>query len=237
MLVADDVAAYADYPGARRNVLDRTRRGTLHQRVGEHVMLTLRDDPDAWWVSQKFTDDHSAARAGLYADVQMRFVEEYYDSGRVRGMRVLDFGCGPGLFTRHFARHGAEVVGMDTNTEHLRRAAQLASDEQLERVRLMPLALPVAEGLSKLGDERFDLIFLSDVMMFYFHPYDPALELDPVDLLVQLRKRLAGGGTIAVLEPNGTFGSSRGSGIQNDRSRYSPSTSIGATASPPPWSS
>jgi len=206
MLTVDDEEMYAAHRGARKNVLDRAHRGTLHQRVGEYVMLGLRSDVDDWWVAQKFSEDRREPRPGLYSDVQFRFMESYYDAARVGGMRVLDFGCGPGLFARLFARNGATVVGLDTNPGHLQTAARLSEQDGLaERTEYLELELPVAKGLEVLGDQRFDLIFLSDVLMFYFHPYDAQLELDPVELLSGLAKLLAPGGTIAVLEPNGTF--------------------------------
>jgi len=187
-------------------VLDRGHRGTLHQRVGEYVMLGLRSDVDDWWAAQKFSDDRREPRPGLYRDVQMSFMERYYDAARVGGKRVLDFGCGPGLFARLFARNGATVVGLDTNAGHLETATRLSADDGLgDRTEYRELLLPLSEGLAVLAGQRFDLIFLSDVLMFYFHPYDARLELDPVELLAGLEKLLAPGGTIAVLEPNGTY--------------------------------
>ena len=61
------------------------------------------------------------------------------------------------------------------------------------------------DGLAGLREERFDRIFLSDVLMFYFHPYDPGLDLDPVALMRCLAGLLAPDGRIEILEPNGVF--------------------------------
>ena len=207
MLAVDDEQAYADYRAPRKNVLDRAHRGNVHQRVGEYVLLELRErDVDEWWVGQKFTPDRREPREGLYRDVQKPFMDAYYDEARLGGRQVLDFGCGPGLFSRLFAARGAHVVGMDTNPGHLETAARLAADDGLtERTEFVELELPVERGLERLAGRSFDLIFLSDVLMFYFHPYDAALELDPVALLRGLRQLLAPGGVVAVLEPNGTF--------------------------------
>lgn len=50
--------------------------------------------------------------------------------GPVRGKRVLDVGCGDGLYARMVAQRGAEhVVGMDSSSEMI-RLAELAETEQ-----------------------------------------------------------------------------------------------------------
>ncbi len=141
--------------------------------------------------------------------------------------RILDFGCGPGLFSRLFARHGATVLGLDINLDHLETARRLARDDGLdERCEFRELVLPIEDGLAPLAEERFDRIFLSDVLMFYFHPYDPGLELDPVALMQSLAGLLAPDGRIEILEPNGVFWQQPWLGDPERPSRSSPSTGI-----------
>lgn len=206
-LAVEDEAAYAESLGPRAHPLDRARHGNVHQRVGEYVARELGiRDLDGWWADQKFTPDRREPKDGPYRWVQWPFMTERFAPGSLTGQRVLDFGCGPGLFARLFARAGAHVVATDTNEDHLATAARLAAEDGVgDRIETVPLGLPVEEGLCALGDTRFDLIFLSDVMMFYFHPYGGAVDLDPALLLRELAARLAPGGRIAVLEPDGTF--------------------------------
>jgi SAM-dependent methyltransferase len=208
MLVVDDLDQYRELlTGRRMNVLDRAHRGNLHQRVGEYVLLGLRrPSVDEWWIDQKFTDDRREPRGGLYRDVQWHFATAYYAEAGLEGQRILDFGCGPGLFSRLFGRLGAVVLGLDTNASHLQSARRLATGDGLQdRCEFRQLTLPLQEGLATLEGHRFDRIFLSDVLMFYFHPYEPSVELDPVDLMRRLAALLAPGGRIDVLEPNGVF--------------------------------
>jgi SAM-dependent methyltransferase len=208
MLLVDDLDAYHEYlQGPRLNLLDHAHRGTIHQCVGEHVLLRRRPSGvDAWWLAQKFTHDLREPRAGLYRDVQWKFAVAYYAQAELDGKRILDFGCGPGLFARLFARHGAHVLGVDTNADHLQTARRLALSEGLgDACEFHTLELPPARGLTAFAAHRFDRIFLSDVLMFYFHPYDNSLEFDPVELIRALAALLAPGGRIEVLEPNGLF--------------------------------
>lgn len=204
-LVVEDEDEYRAYFARRETLLDRKHRGDLHQRVGAYVLLELRRrDLDEWWAEQKFTPDRRGPREGPYEYVQGRFADAYFGP---RGGRILDFGCGPGLFSRLFARNGATVLGVDTDERHLETARHLAEEDGLaERIEFRILDLPPERTLTPLRDagERFDLVFLSDVLMFYFHPYD-AEQLDPAGLLRSLAELLAPGGTVAILEPQGTF--------------------------------
>jgi SAM-dependent methyltransferase len=208
-LAVRDEDAYAASLARREHALDRAHQGDLHQQVGEHVARTLRRaDLDGWWAEQKFTPDLRAPREGLYRTVQWPFMEERYGPGALTGRAVLDFGCGPGLFARLFARAGARrVLATDTNPTHLETVARLAAEDGLsDRIETLELALPVEDGLAPLAGERFDLVFLSDVLMFYFYPYGTGgAALDPAALLRTLRGLLAPGGRIAVLEPHGAF--------------------------------
>lgn len=208
MFLVDDLDAYYEYLlGQRLNVFDRSHRGTIHQCVGEYVLLGLRQrSTDAWWLAQKFTDDLREPRPGPYREVQWVFAAAHYAQAGLDGENILDFGCGPGLFARLFARHGANVLALDVNVDHLETARRHALAEGLENAcEFRELKLPLAEGLSPFAGRRFDRIFLSDVLMFYFHPYDDSLQLDPMELIRRLAAMLTPRGRIEILEPNGLF--------------------------------
>ncbi len=66
--------------------------------------------------------------------------------GHVRGRRVLDAGCGPGLYAQELVARGAEVVGVDRSEAML----SLARERLGEVARLLPAdldePLPFADG-------------------------------------------------------------------------------------------
>ncbi len=48
--------------------------------------------------------------------------------GKVRGSRILDIGCGSGLFSRLLVRHGAHVLGYDISRTQIRTARRFPRD-------------------------------------------------------------------------------------------------------------
>ena len=102
---------------------------------------------------------------------------------RVRPGRILDIGCGTGLFLQVARRRGWEVCGVDECEEALDHARS-------------KFGLEVAQGeFSKLplGGRRFDAITLWDIV-------EHARE--PVALLAEARRRLAPGGLVGLSTPN-----------------------------------
>jgi len=108
--------------------------------------------------------------AAAYDGYAARFAEEaatsaynaYYDRptvlgmlGDVHGLRVLDAGCGPGLYAAELVDHGAEVIGFDQSEEMIALARRrLGSSARLRRHDL-------DEPLDWLPDAGVDLVLLA----------------------------------------------------------------------------
>lgn len=71
-----------------------------------------------------------------------------------RGSRVIDFGCGPGLYTSRLARLGASVTGVDFSPRSIAYARQQAEQDGLE------IDYHEADYLEFQPDDRFDLVTL-----------------------------------------------------------------------------
>jgi SAM-dependent methyltransferase len=103
--------------------------------------------------------------------------------GDVRGQRVLDAGCGPGLYAEELVARGAEVVGFDQSPEMVRLARRRVGDRL--HVRVHDLESP----LDWLDDRSFDAALAALVI----HHVD-----DRTGALRELHRVLRPGGRLVV---------------------------------------
>lgn len=98
--------------------------------------------------------------------------------------RVLDLGCGPGLYTLRLARAGADVTGVDFSSRSIAYARDAAAPENL------PVTYVNADYLAWESAARFDLVVM--IMRDY-------CALGPDDRATLLRN------IESMLEPEGAF--------------------------------
>jgi ubiquinone/menaquinone biosynthesis C-methylase UbiE len=79
---------------------------------------------------------------------------------KVRGKRVLDAGCGPGVYTQILMRRGARVVGVDVSPKMLRLARERVGDKV--ELHLADLTKP----MKFLKDNSFDMVISSLVLSY-----------------------------------------------------------------------
>ncbi|MFE4974807.1 class I SAM-dependent methyltransferase [Kitasatospora sp. NPDC056651] len=111
--------------------------------------------------------------------------------GPVRGKRVLDVGCGDGLYARMVARRGAEhVVGTDSSSEMIRLAEAAEAKQPLGiRYHVHDMATMPALG-------SFDLVIAVNVL----HYADSRATLD--GMYRQIHSHLAPGGRLLAYAGN-----------------------------------
>jgi len=110
--------------------------------------LELYDQID-WWNPR-----HSLLRQ---APVKFDYFREKI--GRLEGLRILDVGCGGGILSEEFAKHGAEVTGIDLSEAALQAARDHAAAGKL-RIRHERAQ---AEELAH-DDESFDAVVCADCL-------------------------------------------------------------------------
>jgi ubiquinone/menaquinone biosynthesis C-methylase UbiE len=150
-----------DFMAVRR----RARRPTRTRR-SDHVRRNL-----ALWESQseqyerrnaKVLSGPNAAAWGLWRvpESELRIL------GKVRGLDVLELGCGAARWSIALARRGARPVGLDLSMTHLRYAARLVQ----RSARRLPLVRADAERLP-FTNRSFDLVFCDWGAMTFCDPY------------------------------------------------------------------
>ncbi|WP_029934704.1 class I SAM-dependent DNA methyltransferase [Thiomicrospira pelophila] len=102
----------------------------------------------------------------------------------IKGLRVLDFGCGTGLLTERISPLAKEIVALDTSNK------MISILNQKKLVNVVALTDELTESLVNEGDlfsNKFDVVVASSVCAFL-----PCFE-DTLSLIK------------SILKPNGTF--------------------------------
>ena len=91
-----------------------------------------------------------SSRRASFIDDSVRWMTSHFDLSA--SSRVIDFGCGPGLYTSRFAESGAEVFGVDFSSRSIRYGCEYADQNNLE------ICYTEADYLEYQPEGKFDLI-------------------------------------------------------------------------------
>jgi SAM-dependent methyltransferase len=71
-----------------------------------------------------------ASRNKIFMDRSIRWIVQKFNI--MEASRVLDLGCGPGLYTHELAKTGAQVTGIDVSSNSIEYANRKAKEENLD---------------------------------------------------------------------------------------------------------
>jgi 2-polyprenyl-6-hydroxyphenyl methylase/3-demethylubiquinone-9 3-methyltransferase len=116
-----------------------------------------------WWNPRgKMAPLHkfNPVRIGYVRDqAALRFARDVKRLDSLKGIRMLDIGCGGGLLSEPLARLGAEMVGVDPSEKNIEAAQQHAGQSGLA----IDYRCTTAEALAEAG-ERFDIVLAMEVV-------------------------------------------------------------------------
>ena len=151
----------------------------------EYTARELWTDP---YTSERMLEYHlnesidAASRNHSFLDRSVEWIVSHF--GLTANSKVIDFGCGPGLYAERLAHAGIDVTGIDFSANSLRYAREKAARENLD------IDYIEADYLNYETDSRFDLIMM--IMCDYC-----ALSPDQRNLLLKkFRTFLADGGSV-----------------------------------------
>ncbi|MGB3626649.1 MAG: bifunctional 2-polyprenyl-6-hydroxyphenol methylase/3-demethylubiquinol 3-O-methyltransferase UbiG, partial [Henriciella sp.] len=96
----------------------------------------------------------------------------------LKGLRLLDIGCGGGLASEPMARLGADVTGVDASEANIKTAMTHAEESGVS----VDYRAGTAEGLIEAGEAAFDVVLNLEVVE---HVADPAQFLKDTAALVK----------------------------------------------------
>lgn len=139
-----------------------------HRLFSDLERIHARPAPFEFYTAQElWTDEHTSAQMLAFhlnenvdlSSRRMAFIDQSADwlaghLGIASGTRVIDFGCGPGLYTSRLAKRGADVTGIDFSARSLEYAR--------DRARAMGLDIRYVNQnyLDFTTQECFDVILL-----------------------------------------------------------------------------
>jgi 2-polyprenyl-6-hydroxyphenyl methylase/3-demethylubiquinone-9 3-methyltransferase len=116
-----------------------------------------------WWNPRgKMAPLHkfNPVRIGYVRDqAALRFGRDAKKLDSMKGLRMLDIGCGGGLLSEPLARLGASMTGVDPSETNIEAAKQHAESSGLA----IDYRCTTAEALAEVGDE-FDIVLAMEVV-------------------------------------------------------------------------
>ncbi len=123
-----------------------------------------------WWnPSGKFKPLHimNGCRTGFIKDeICAHFLRDPEAKLPLKGLRILDVGCGGGLLCEPMARMGAEVTGLDALEKNVKTAQVHAAESGLE----IDYRYGAIEAMVVAGETPFDVVLNMEVLE---HVTDP----------------------------------------------------------------
>ncbi len=158
------------------------------------------------WFKMKFYEDLSDIRpevAGYYKHCVHNFVCQHFSEEKIRGKRILDFGCGPGFYSAIFAQRGAAVTGIEMSPFLIKKAL-----EHKARLGLTNIEFVQGDFLdysSQMDPGGFDYVVAIDTLVCFDndrprHDYQKAAKS-----FSAIRKVLKANGTCFIIEAHPFF--------------------------------
>ena len=130
--------------------------------------INIRPKPfEFYTASDLWTDEHTSkqmlsyhlneqvdlsSRNAAFIDRSVEWIAS--DFNLTVGMKIADFGCGPGLYATRLARRHADVTAIDFSKRSIQYARQVATTEGLS------IRYENQDYLEFKTDDRFDLILM-----------------------------------------------------------------------------
>jgi len=112
-----------------------------------------------WWdPTGKFQPLHAINPVRL-AFIKARAEEQFGGQNPLKGLNILDIGCGGGLLCEPMARLGANITGLDPSAKNIQIAKTHAGEQELE----INYLESTAEDLAATG-QTFDLVLNMEVL-------------------------------------------------------------------------
>jgi SAM-dependent methyltransferase len=200
-IIVRDEEKYNEIFKPKISLLDKEHLGNFHQQLGQHLLIEKRENPDEWWVNQKFSKDLKNLNENLYKHIQESFLKLFFKQKFNEKHFVIDMGCGIGLYTKMMGENGAKILGIDPNEKYI----EFAKKEKGNNVDFKISEIGEKGNLDWIESNSVDFIFMSDALLFYFVSPDPSEKPILDELFSSINRILKPNGRFFSMEPHGNF--------------------------------
>ena len=159
------------------------------------------------WFKMKFYDDVSDIRPesrAYYKYCVENFVTQFFTKEKISGKTILDFGCGPGYFSKILAQRGAHVTGIDRSAFLISKANELKQRLGLENVEF--LQGDFLDFAKNVPSEKFDYIVAIDTIVSFDYCRQTHNHKDFTQALSEIRRVMKDEGRFFIIEAHPFFG-------------------------------
>lgn len=199
-IIIDNYKKYLEKFGTKKSLLDYEHFGNFHQQLGQKILIEKKNNPDDWWISQKFENNIINIKNNLYKSIQESFLEKFFKATLSKNKTILDLGCGVGYYSKLMSKTKCKVIGVDPNKKFINIAKKNSKN-----IEFHISEIGNTNSLDWLEENSFDFVFMSDALLFYFISPDPKKKYEIQNLLASIRRVLKKNGKFFSLEPHGVF--------------------------------
>ena len=159
------------------------------------------------WFKMKFYDDVSDIRPesrAYYKYCVENFVTQFFTGEKISGKKILDFGCGPGYFSKILAQRGAHITGIDRSAFLISKANEIKQRLGLENVEF--LQGDFLDFAKNVSSEEFDYILAIDTIVSFDYCRQTHNHKDFTQALSEINRVLKDEGRFFVIEAHPFFG-------------------------------
>ncbi len=159
------------------------------------------------WFKMKFYDDVSDIRPesrAYYKYCVEKFVTEFFTGQKIFEKKILDFGCGPGYFSKILAQRGALITGIDRSLFLISKANELKQRLWLENVEF--LHGDFLDFAKNMPSEKFDYIVAIDTIVSFDYCRQTHNHKDFTQALSEIRRVMKDEGRFFIIEAHPFFG-------------------------------
>lgn len=193
--------SYLKRIGLKTSIFDREHVGNFHQQIGQFLLNNKKTNPEEWWIYQKFNKDLNKTKDNPYFWVQEVFIKSYFNKKLLKNKNILDFGGGVGYYSDYFASYSNTVDLVEPSKLYINIGKKVFGNRK--NLNFILKDFKKKEDFRFL-EKKYDFIFLIDVFLYFFVPYQK-IDITPSILLKKLKGKLNKNGKIFIIDPHGAF--------------------------------